>query len=84
MGDEHPDLKKRLRILAGVCAGIFIAGRILNGHAFPGQGFNPFQWDSLLMGALGAIASRICFGFLGQRKVITTLGIGETAAKKLK
>ena len=63
MGDEHPDLKKRLRILAGVCAGIFIAGRILNGHAFPGQGFNPFQWDSLLMGLSGRLRRGFVSGF---------------------
>jgi hypothetical protein len=84
MEDEHSDLKKRLWILLGVLAGIFIAGRILSWHAFPGQGFNPFRWDDWLVGALGAIAARICFALLGQRKVTTTLGLGEATARKLR
>jgi hypothetical protein len=83
MEDEHSELKKRLRALAVVLVGISIGLRICTWNAFPGHWFSPFRWDNVLVGAFGAIAARICFGLLGQRKVITTLGIGEDTAKKL-
>lgn len=84
MGDEQSDLKKRSWILAGVCAGIAIFGQcVRDWPAFSGQGFNPFRWETFLVGAFGAVVARICFGLLGQRKVTTTLGIGEAKARKL-
>ena len=84
MEDEHSELKKRLRALLGVLVGLFAGQFIFNRHAFPDQVFMAFQWDNFLVGAFGAIAAVICFGLLGQRKVITTLGIGEATAKKLR
>jgi hypothetical protein len=43
-----------------------------------------FRWGNCLVGAFGTIAAVICFRLLGQRKVITTLGIGEDTDKKLR
>jgi hypothetical protein len=66
-------------VLVGISVGLFIFNR----HAFHDQAFMAFRWGNCLVGAFGTIAAVICFRLLGQRKVITTLGIGEDTAKKL-
>jgi uncharacterized membrane protein HdeD (DUF308 family) len=88
MGDEHSEQNKPLwrqqaGNLLGVLAGLFIGQCIHNWHAFHDQGFNPFRWDNFLAGAVGAVAG---LWLVGQRKneQITTLGIGEATAKKLR
>jgi hypothetical protein len=88
MEDEQSELKRRLRPGLGVVAGMFIAecvGQyIRHQHAFHDQGFKAFRWDDFFVRASGAIALTICFGLLGERKEITTLGLGEITAKKLR
>jgi hypothetical protein len=84
MGGEHSELKKRLRGGLGVLAGMFIGQCIYTWHAFPDQGFKAFQWDRFLFAAFGAISVIIGVWLVGQRKEITTLGVGEAKAKKLR
>jgi hypothetical protein len=93
MGDEHSEQNKPLwrqqaRTTPGLLAGMFIARCIPNWHAFRDHGlmagFKAFRWDDFLPQAFGATSLAICFALLGQRKVITTLGIGEATAKKLR
>jgi hypothetical protein len=88
MGDEHSEPKKKpLWTGLGVLSGVFIAQcihqHILHWHAFSGQEFKAFRWDDFWAGAVGAVAG---LWLAGQREHedITTLGLGEAPARKLR
>jgi hypothetical protein len=89
MGDEHSDLKKpRWQSFLGALSGIFIGqcvGQyIRHRHAFHDQGFSAFQWDRFFLSAFGAFSAIFGVWLVGRNSDITTLGIGEFTAKKLR
>ena len=88
MEDERSEPKEKpLWTGLGVLSGMFIAQcihqHILHWHAFSGQEFKAFRWDDFLVSAFGAFVLTWVVP-VGQRKEITTLGIGEATTKKLR
>jgi hypothetical protein len=89
MEDEQSERKKPPAWTGPVAAGLtalaaaFLAQCILNWDAILGQGFKALQWDSVLPGAVGGFVL-IWVMPVGQRREITTLGIGQFTAKKLR
>jgi hypothetical protein len=93
MGDEHSEPKKNpIWTGLGVLSGVFIAQcihqHILHWHAFRDQGlmagFKTVRWDDFLVRALTAGGGLIVALLLAQPQEITTLGVGEVTAKKLR
>jgi hypothetical protein len=83
-GDKPFERKKLLRTLFGLLAGFLIGNYIVNWHVIRDHGFKSVRYDRFLAQAIGAIGMLICFWLLGRQKDVTTLGIGETTAKKLR
>jgi len=83
-GDKPFERKKLLRTLFALLAGFFIGNYIGNWHVIRNHGFKAVRYDHFLAQAVGVIGTLICFWLLGRQKEVTTLGIGEATAKKLR
>jgi hypothetical protein len=83
MDDEHSGLKKRswIRLGASALIGSCIGQYGFHWHTFHDQGLKAFQWDEVLVPAVGVVMA-FWLLLVGQRKKITTIGIGD--AKQLR
>jgi hypothetical protein len=84
MEDQHAEPKYPIRGLLGMLALLFLYQCIHNWHAFHDQGLRAgletVRWDNFFAMTVGAIVGWL----MRQPKEITTLGIGEATARKLR
>jgi hypothetical protein len=84
MGDKPLEPKKLLRTLLAMLAGFLIGNYIVQWHVIRDHGFKAVRYDHFLNQAIGVIGASICLWLLGRHEEVTTLGIGELTAKKLR
>jgi hypothetical protein len=82
--DKPFERKRLLRTLIGLLAGFLIGNYVVNWHVILDHGFGSVRYDHFVAQAIGAIGISICFWLLGRQKEVTTLGIGDATAKKVR
>ena len=81
MRDEHSERKKRLLIWVRIGASALVGEYVFNRQAFHDQGFRAFLRTDIWVPAFAVVMSYWIL-LVAQRRGITTLGIGDTTAKK--
>jgi hypothetical protein len=82
--DKPYELKKILRTMFTMLATFLTCNYIFQWHVIRDHGFKAVRYDDFLNQAIGAIGASICLWLIGRNQEITTLGIGELTAKKLR
>jgi hypothetical protein len=84
MRDGRLEPRNLLRIGLVTLAGMLMSRCILYWHTSSGHGLRDFQWDRLLLQALGATGLLICVWLVGRGKETITLGIGKSTSETIR